>query len=395
MSPTRRNPWLVLLSLASLLGCGDTGSDQLPEAAPPSGMAPVGVEAPWQGRRPLVEDLRIGGLNSEPVFGALEDLAVHPDGGVLTFDIQAGQIYRFGSDGSFLGRIGSQGQGPAEYDGVNGIAVSASGEIYVRSMDGRFLVFDSTGEFLRSWRFPTRLMHDRKVTVDDTGHLVVQETLVRPNRPFQIAGRGFIRMLPTGEIVDTLGPIRSPWDDEAVSTHPTHASKHLEWHPAGVAIAGVSSRMGFALIGAGLAERSVELPYTPVEYAEDEYEQWMRHAEWLRTRVASPDYVADPSATKPAYIQILTAPSGQIWIQRAGPSVSPEPGWVDEAFGAPRTPDWLAPLEFLVFDPSGEPLGELVGPLGIRPKAVTDQSVWGYAKGELGEQYIIRLSVRD
>lgn len=395
MSPRRRNPWLLLIFLAHLLGCGDAPSERLSEAAPPNAVTPVGVEAPWAGVRPLVEDLRIGGLNAEPAFGALEDLVVHPDGGVLTFDIQAGQIYRFGPNGSFVGLIGSQGQGPAEYDGVNGLAVSTLGEVYVRSMDGRFLVFDSAGEFLRSWRFPTQLMHDRKLTVDHEGHLVVQETLTRPDRPFQIAGRGFIRLLPNGDVVDTLGPIRSPWDDEAVSTHPTHASKHLEWHPAGVAIAGVSSRMGFALVGAGLAEVSIELPYTSVEYAEDEYDQWIRHAEWLRTRVASPDYVVTPSATKPAYTRILPAPSGQIWIQRSGRSVRPEMGWVDEAFGAPRIPDWLAPLEFLVFDHSGELLGELAGPLGITPKAVAGHFVWGYAKGEFGEQYIVRLSASD
>jgi hypothetical protein len=352
------------------------------------------ASAAWTAPKLLVEALRIGGVSDSDPFGQLMDLAPHPDGGVVVFDIHAGQLLRFDAEGNFVDSIGRSGQGPGEYDGVNGVAVSPQELVYVRSMDGRFLVFDEYGEFRRGWRYPSRLMHDRKLTMGQDGLLVIQETLVPPRRPFQVAGRGFIRLDSAGVVVDTLGPFTTPWDHEAVANIVTQPRKHLEWSPLGYAIAGVSSRLAVAIVWPGMDTILTELPGQGPGYQPDERRQWELHANWLRGRVGEPELIPEVPTHKPVFERIIPSSSGEVWIQRSTPSTDIAAGWVPEAFGAPRVPEWLSPLNFVVLSQDGRVLGEVDGPVGVEPRAVTaEPAVWGYLRGDFGEQWIVKLTV--
>lgn len=380
---------VLALGLAAV-GCGERGGSTA--ADEPTGRASVEPDVVVAS---LVEDLRIGALRGDGVHGQLLDLALEPTGGVIVHDIQAGRLLRYDAEGRARRAVGSLGSGPGEYDGLNGVAVSSEGEVFVRSMDGRILVFGPDGSYVRGWRQATRLMHEPKLTVSDDGLLVIQETLVRPDAPFQIATRGFIRVTPEGEVVDTLGPFLSGLEDQAVSTLPTHPRKHLEWSPAGFAISGVSSlvRLTLATPDGAVAVASVE--HERPSYPSDELAQWVAHAEWLRTRVADPALIPDPAPVKPSYHRIVASRTGEVWVWLSSPSTEVEPGWVAEAYGAPRVPEWRFPLRLVVFDPSGRLVARFEGPPGFEPKAASGDSLWGYAKGDFGEQYIVRLVRSD
>lgn len=102
---------------------------------------------PWR----LVEDLRIGSVDGEGLeaFGQVRDLVVDDRGRIHVLDGLAVEIRSFEPDGSALGVMGGEGEGPGELSSPGGMALDPSGDIWV--LDGgnaRYSVFDPDRDFV-------------------------------------------------------------------------------------------------------------------------------------------------------------------------------------------------------------------------------------------------------
>lgn len=89
----------------------------------------------------------VGGEDDEDVlFGVLSDLAVDAEGDVYVVDRQLTEVTRFGPDGSFLGFVGREGEGPGEYSRIGGIFVAAPDMVgVVQRMPGKIVTVRRDG----------------------------------------------------------------------------------------------------------------------------------------------------------------------------------------------------------------------------------------------------------
>ncbi len=104
-----------------------------------------------------VDDVyRLGGLDTDEPwqeFGWVRALAFGPDGRLFILDQRARQVHAVAPDGRYAGPVGSEGEGPGEYQLPTGLAVGPDGTIAVRdTRSNSFVLFDARGEYLRNAR---------------------------------------------------------------------------------------------------------------------------------------------------------------------------------------------------------------------------------------------------
>ena len=105
----------------------------------------VAVQATHQGQTGAdTTFLEIGVLDGDRnyIFGQIEDVDVDSDGNIVVLDRRSYTVSWFASDGRFLGVVGREGDGPAEFRGPEGMAVGPNNHIYVLDAPNRrVLVF--------------------------------------------------------------------------------------------------------------------------------------------------------------------------------------------------------------------------------------------------------------
>lgn len=160
-SPRSRALSCATLAVALLwTGCGDapgtTGwtveTDTLPGGTvrvvnhPPA----AGVEPDWT----LEEELRIGAVEGEgpATFGEVKGLAVTDDGRIAVLDAQAREVRVFAPDGAHLATHGRQGEGPGEFEDAYGLMLGPENRLWVpdNRLD-RMTVLDPDSGYVDSW----------------------------------------------------------------------------------------------------------------------------------------------------------------------------------------------------------------------------------------------------
>jgi hypothetical protein len=152
----------ILLGTLLWTGCGEapgaTGwtveTDTLPGGTvrvvnhPP----PAEVGPDWT----LEEELRIGAVEGEgpATFGEVKGLAVTDDGCIAVLDAQAREVRVFAPDGAHLITYGRQGEGPGELQAGYGLMLGPEGRLWVpdNRLD-RMTVFDPDSGYVDSWDF--------------------------------------------------------------------------------------------------------------------------------------------------------------------------------------------------------------------------------------------------
>ncbi|MDP3645512.1 MAG: peptidoglycan-binding protein [bacterium] len=80
------------------------------------------------------------------------DVAVDVQGSVYVVDNANNRIQKFNSNGTFLAKWGSQGNGNSQFSSPSGIGLDSSGNVYVADYgNNRIQKFDSNGTFISKW----------------------------------------------------------------------------------------------------------------------------------------------------------------------------------------------------------------------------------------------------
>jgi hypothetical protein len=108
------------------------------------------------------EDLSISGEDKDGniiLFNPRLSL-VDDNENIYIIEIQDQVIKVFGSDGRYIKTIGAKGNGPGEFQMIIYLAVTKDGELVVMDQRARRTsFFDSSGQFLKSFRWVTRYFH--------------------------------------------------------------------------------------------------------------------------------------------------------------------------------------------------------------------------------------------
>lgn len=158
----------------------------------------------WGQDAHLVEEVRIGQLEGpeEYTFGAVNGLAVAPDGAIYVVDRHGPALRKYAADGTYLRTFGGKGKGPGEYANTDGgVAVLPDGRVLLRDPgNGRITVYSSEGEYLDAWRISGGMDTNSPLIVDTAGrsyHMGFE---------FDEATftSWFVRFAPDGTVLDTL-----------------------------------------------------------------------------------------------------------------------------------------------------------------------------------------------
>jgi hypothetical protein len=133
----------------------------------------------------------VGWAPDDPMFTWIQSGRILPDGGALLGDFGAGALYRVGPDGSAIGPWGRKGEGPGEYQRLDGIIVRGDSIVVSDGQLRRVTVLSREGEVLATRPLPGAFLHQvssilsdgRLLLVPGEGYSAVAET--RPEWHFE------------------------------------------------------------------------------------------------------------------------------------------------------------------------------------------------------------------
>jgi hypothetical protein len=370
----------------------------------------------WGEALRLVEEIRIGRLDGaeEYLFGDVEAVAVGREGTIYVADAQVPIIRAYDAQGRFVRNIGRKGGGPGEYENIGGMRTLPDRRLVLWDIrNQRITLYTSAGELIGSHRVTSGLFASDIFQVDTSGHFYVRTSVGAP-RPDGRLQFGWIRVSPTGRILDTIPIPSSPDRVEAfvLSTasgydRPFVRDLVTTISSLGYLITGRNETYAFDQHRLGAPVLRIERPYTPVSLSRAERAEWEAWAGFFQRRAANPTS-SNPRAilpptrqvsytipeTKPAFSDLRTDSQGRIWVRRHVPAVSnpgPERPPGDER---PRRV-WREPPTFDVFEPAGRFLGTITLPWNAMFHDAKDRQIWATIRGESDEEYVTRFRVES
>lgn len=205
----------------------------------------------------------------------------------------------------------------------------------------------------------------------------------------RVNGEPALLVLQGGQVTDTL---LVPWLPGVPEKRggPYSIEKYWAWHPDGYFVVGVSD--GYSLEahradGVLRIRRDVE----EMTVHPDEADAVRRSFEWMarQPQYQPPEGEWIPS-TMPPFRGITVGADGRIWVRR---NTHPIQVPVEENPGGPPPVGFTQPYLYDVFEADGTFLGEIRFPQDFEPYLFEDGYVWGVRRGDLEEQYVVRLSL--
>lgn len=361
----------------------------------------------YQLLRPAVERYRLAleqvssvGVLEGPAgitFGQITDVAVLPDGRVVVHDHLARVLLLIGIDGAEVDTLARSGQGPGEFDRINGLAYLSDGRIVARVPERKFLVFDREGRFAEEWSVRTSYLDPAPMLGTRDGGLLVKINFQQ--QLFGPADIGFIHLDGSGEVTDTLGPFPTDRDDE-VGRGYFQPSKLVVAHPSGAILVAVGSRMQLELVWPNHRVTRVAGDTLLIPLHREERREWEAVNRYLQSRWVGTGRVFPPVPDhKPAIRRILVGDHGRLWVQRSAMAEKRGRAGQPAGPGLPPRPSWEEPAVFSVFDvdPAGAVsyVGELNAGFDLSLRYVRGDTVWAVRSGTYGEEYLERLVLQD
>jgi hypothetical protein len=343
------------------------------------------------------------------MFGAVGALYLTEDR-VYVVDSQVPAVRAYDYEGVFIRTYGGEGQGPGEYTGSDTVAADASGRVYVLDTRLRRInVYAPTGEPVDTWPLETGSCCTSRMfpLADGAIWKPVHESLDQPGNlrlGAQVVG-------PTGSQDVVWAPDieyeRSTFEGPiGTLTTPYSPSNYSSPAPGGKLVFGASDRYRFEVLAPDGSRLIVERYWDPVPVPA-EHKEWERRLTLASSRAATAsrgvdgsEYQLDSSQIpdhKPAYRWFIPTQSGEIWLQRLGPSEpltgcagDPlEVGWV----AAREDPCWRDGATIDAFDGDGRYLGDVEVPEELKPYVgrltIRGRVVAGVAQDDAGT-YVVK-----
>lgn len=350
-----------------------------------------------------VPSLRLGTLDGSPEeqFGVVSDVLPLPDGGVAVLDGQAAQIRLFSSDGAYRMSLGSNGQGPGEFQSPIELGLLSGDTLAVYDAGPR-----------RITRFGPDGVLGRITTLEDTrarivassflpdGRLIGQSRWLAPGGgPLPGPELTFVRdtavltLFTTGGAVDdtvdvvpareTLTSIQNSEGSISVFRRPPALGRTNAFavHPDGI-WSSANDRFELRLreAGSGRLLRIVRAPglERPVTAGLTKalYDRAIGEAETSdeRRRTEAWFALSPRPKTQPAYDIIVVDDLARLWVRE----------WSALDLGT----------RWWVFSGGGDLLGSVHVPSGMAITSVRCGWVWGVERDELDVSYVVRYALR-
>ena len=363
-------------------------------------------------------ELRIGSLDDpELAFTAVSQLAVLPDGRILSFHPQEQLIRRWSLDGRPDGTIGGKGDGPGEFNSVRQFGVFGDTVWTMDSNGFRATYFDPAGALLATVTVPT--------SIGERG-MAASDLPPRPSRPFRdgtfyanqpafsdAIARGdltrtdHVRMNARGEVAETL------WQQEYRPTdllallresggtfgpQPFTDAPRPTIDDSGLTV--LDRRTPESVDGAAVHVTRIDvrgdtlfhtrLPYTPEPLLPEQVDSavsattegmfsFMSRSQEGLTRASLESDLREATFT-PRFIPWAVAPlvtlHGETWVRL-------------------RASTRVGSTEWRVLDAAGDPSGTVFTPDGLRVLLVDGDSVYGVEQDEFDVDYIVRYRLAD
>lgn len=371
------------------------------------------IGSAWGASR-LVEELRIGRLEGpdEYTFGQVAAIATGSDGTLYVLDRQPPSLRAYSPDGTFLGQLAGEGEGPGELKQPDsGLAVLPDGRILARDPgSARITVFGADGEYETEWRIRGSSYTSTPLYLDRAGNTYVQLfEFLEAELKFS-----FVRYGPDGEPADTIQVPRIEDAPQLTAVHESEGGTSRSTNdvpfwpvlsttlsPGGEMVVGHPDTYSIDVPVGGRTLR-IQRVFEPVPVLSGERKNRRERAiHNMRQTEPGWDWDGPPIPdTKPAFRDLMFDTDGRLWTRlyaRAEPIPDAEIDEPDPDEQDPAPPQrWREPAEFDVFDTDGTYLGRVAGPKGFswypRP-AISGDRMWGVVRDDLDIPYLVRFRI--
>ncbi|MHC5034681.1 MAG: hypothetical protein ACYTFZ_06565, partial [Planctomycetota bacterium] len=165
--------------------------------------------------------------------------------------------------------------------------------------------------------------------------------------------------------------------------------------PLGFMVVGVNDDYSFDVRRPDGPTVRIERAYEAVSFTPEERAEWEAIFDWFEGAGYPVEIGSIPDRKLP-YASFLPDELGRIWVRlhvlaRKDETVEPP----SEESNEPPPISWREPYVYDVFEPDGTYLGEVRFPWLTTPLVVRGDTAWGVQRGEFGEQYIVRLVIKE
>ncbi len=284
----------------------------------------------WGGAARLVEELSIGveAGADEYMFGEIISLYADADS-IFVVDRQAPAVRVYDHEGRHRRDYGSAGQGPGEYTRPSTVGTTSDGSVLVLDDRAhRINAYASEGEPRPGvyplgtglfccpvpWRIdPSGTVWVAHIDWDPRGSVYGARYTLRAYGPD--GPTGAVREVPDLEFD------RATVVGEDGRPHPLPYSPHFAWSvaPDGALIVGASDRYRFEIHHADGSTTRVEKWWDKVPISAEEADYHRRFQ--VAVNRAPPGWDgAELPEHMPAFMDFVSAPSGEVWVRRPGPT---------------------------------------------------------------------------
>ncbi len=323
----------------------------------------------------LEEVLRIGTVDGpEPeTFGAISAVGADEHGDIYVLEGMAQEIRVFAPDGTYRRSFGSRGAGPGEFAGAFGLVWDDRGRLWVPdARNGKYVVFDSRGDFETEYRRPLGPIFPFLGTFDESGRLLD----VSAN-----AGRRQLDFVPVSFSVEP--PAFDQWPAVTLRTYTGPLPRSVALLRPRVTLA--LDRRGFVWFGTTDEYRIYKRTLTGdtvmiIEGTAEAVALSESERETIEADLAEFPVQLDPELIpthKPAFNRFVLDPDGYLFVN------------------VPGAEDQLGRL-IDVFDPEGRYLGRMTSPVRLDwmvPPPITRDHLLGVARDESDVSYVVRLRI--
>lgn len=370
----------------------------------------------WADTATLVAEMAIGVADGpdEYLLGQVLSLAVSPAGEVYLMDGQVPALRKYAADGSYLMTLGREGSGPGEYrrpDG--GLAVLSDGRVVLRDPgNSRFAVYASDGTSLGHWAGLTGGFNTSNPMVRGLDDAIYTFVLLETDLPPWQWTYGMARFDAAGQAGDTIvAPsydfeppiIRGQREGNSSSSRvPFAPDTHWGMLPSRTMVSGLATSYSFTVAGPEGILRITREGWSPVAVQAEEGEERERAATVnMQRNFPGWTWNGPPvPGTKPAYLDLLGAEDGRIWVQVPTPGVpfrtAAEAAAAEVESERPEL-RFREAVAFDLYEPDGRYLGHLRTPEGFRthPQPVfRGDTVWAVAEDPTtGVPQVVRFRI--